>query len=48
MNFFTSMIIQLYKQGTYSDKDLPDFVTCGWLTTDQYKELTGKDYVAAT
>lgn len=48
MDFFTNMVIQYYKQGVYDDNDLPDFINCGWLTSDQYKELTGKDYVAST
>ncbi|WP_226466581.1 XkdX family protein, partial [Bacillus subtilis] len=35
---------QFYKWECYTDDDIKKYVDIGWITTDQYKEVTGKDY----
>ncbi|QHM03422.1 XkdX family protein [Bacillus subtilis] len=37
-------IKQFYKWECYTDDDIKKYVDIGWITTDQYKEVTGKDY----
>lgn len=39
-------IKELYRLHYYNDEDLPIFVQVGWITADEYKAMTGKDYVA--
>lgn len=36
----------MYKLGGYSDEDIADFVIAKNIDSDQYKLITGKDYVA--
>ena len=40
------MVIQFFKQGFYNADDMKLFVQVQWITTEQYKETTGIDYVA--
>lgn len=40
------IVKDLYKRGYYEDSDLPIFVEVGYITADEYKELTNKDYAA--
>lgn len=40
------VVKMLYKNGYYRDDDLPLFIEVGWLTADDYQELTGHEYVA--
>lgn len=39
-------VMELYRLHYYNDEDLPIFVQVGWITADEYKAMTGKDYVA--
>lgn len=48
MNIFNSLVKQYYQAGIYQKKNLPVFIQCGWITTDDYKSLTGEDYVVPT
>lgn len=40
------LVKDFYKRGFYKDTNLPIFVEVGYITAEEYKELTGKDYVA--
>lgn len=40
------LVIRFYNQKIYKDEDLPIFVRVGWISANDYKELTGKNYVA--
>lgn len=40
------LVKQYYHLGLYKDEDLNLFVSVNWITAADYKELTGKDYVA--
>lgn len=35
-----------YEKGIYTKEDVSQFVKAGMITADQYKEITGEDYVA--
>ena len=48
MDIFNELIKQYYKAGLYTIDDLPLFVQVGYISKDDYKQLTGKDYVAPT
>lgn len=48
MDIFNTLIKQYYKAGLYTIDDLPLFIQCGWITADDYKTLTGDDYVVPT
>ncbi|MCT3055827.1 XkdX family protein [Leuconostoc citreum] len=39
-------ILDYYKMGLYADDNMKVFVRAGYITTDQFKTATGKDYVA--
>lgn len=39
------LVIKFYKQGIYKNENLPLFVRVGWLSEEDYKDLTGIDYV---
>ena len=41
------LVIRFYKQGLYKEADLPVFVRVDWISKEDYKDLTGKDYDAA-
>lgn len=38
------VVISLYKKGLYTNETFRKFVRVGWVTTEQFKETTGKDY----
>lgn len=42
------MIIQFFNMGFYNAEDMKLFVQVQWITSEQYKEITGVDYVVAT
>lgn len=33
-----------YDMGKYSDEQVKVFVKAGWITEEQYKEITGEEY----
>lgn len=35
----------MYSIGVYKDSDVADFVGWGRINEDQYKKITGKDYI---
>ena len=37
-------LIDLYKKKLYTDETFKKFVRVGWITPEQFKETTGKDY----
>lgn len=39
-------VLNYYKMGLYTDDNMKVFVLAGYITTDQFKTATGKDYVA--
>lgn len=41
------LVIKYFKMGIYKVDDLPLFVSAAFITADQYKEITGEEYVAA-
>lgn len=41
------MVLRYYKKGFYTDSDVKEFVAAKNLTTDEYKQITGKEYGAA-
>lgn len=40
------LVIQFYKEGLYTTDDMKLFVEVQWISADEYKQLTGTDYVA--
>jgi hypothetical protein len=38
------VVIDLYKKKLYIDETFKKFVRVGWITPEQFKETTGKDY----
>lgn len=38
------VVIDLYKKGLYTDETFKKFVRVIWITPEQFKETTGKDY----
>lgn len=41
----SDMVLQFYKQGFYDSSDMKLFVQVSWITPEQYKDVTGIDYV---
>lgn len=37
--------IKYYKMGLYNDEQLAKFVKLKYVSKEEYKELTGKDYI---
>ena len=37
-------VIKWYKEGRYTNDNFKLFVRCGWVTSEQYKEVTGVEY----
>ncbi|MCK8097960.1 XkdX family protein [Bacillus sp. 2CMS4F] len=37
-------IKQFYEWKCYTDEKVQEYVEIEWITTEQYKEITGKDY----
>lgn len=42
-----SIFKMYYPKGYFTVQQCKDAVFVGWLTADQFKEITGQDYVAA-
>lgn len=42
------VIKMLYENGYYQNNDLPLFIEVGWLTADDYQQMTGTEYVPST
>lgn len=40
------LLKKYYDMGIYNDENMKLFVACGWITSDEYKEITGSIYVA--
>lgn len=41
-----TFIIDYYKLGLFTKQDMQEFVKVGFISSDQYKQATGEDYVA--
>lgn len=41
-----NLLKRYYDMGIYNDENMKIFVACGWLTADEYREITGSIYVA--
>lgn len=41
-----NLLKKYYDMGLYNDENMKIFVACGWLTADEYQEITGSIYVA--
>ncbi|MCT0040307.1 XkdX family protein [Weissella confusa] len=39
------LVIQFYNECFYDAEKMKLFVKVGWLTSEQYQEVTGSDYV---
>ena len=39
------LVIQFCNEGFYDAEKMKLFVKVGWLTSEQYQEVTGSDYV---
>ena len=48
LNIFKNLAMQFYHKGWYSTSVIASFVQCGALTADDYKEITGDNYVTQT
>lgn len=41
-----ALVIRYYNKGLYNAEDIKLFVRVAWISAEDYKELTGTDYVA--
>ena len=41
-----AIVKRYYDKGIYSNEDVKKFVLAGKITPEQYKEITGEDYIA--
>ncbi|WP_069838919.1 XkdX family protein [Bacillus sp. F56] len=41
-------IKQFYKWKCYTDEKIREYVRIEWITKEQYKEITGKDYLTSS
>ena len=39
-----NLVKKYYEQGLWSKKRVRDAVLKGWITADEYKEITGEEY----
>lgn len=46
LNIFKILATQFYQENFYDKAVIKSFVLCGALNADDYKEITGDDYVA--
>lgn len=46
LNIFKNLASQFYQEKLYDKAVIKSFVLCGALNADDYKEITGDDYVA--
>lgn len=47
-NIYKILVPQFFKVGIYVNSDVAYFVQLGWLTDQDFKDITGDDYVAPT
>lgn len=47
-NIYKILVPQFFKAGIYVNADVAYFVQLGWLTGQDFKDITGDDYVAPT
>ena len=45
---YRTLVTQFYQSQMYGKADVAYFVQLGWLTDQDYKEITGDKYVAPT
>lgn len=41
-----AIVKRYYDKGIYSNEDVKKFVLAGKITPEQYKEITGEEYIA--
>lgn len=41
-----NLLKKYYDMGIYTDENMKVFVACGWITPEEYQEITGKPYKA--
>lgn len=41
-----NIVKRYYDKGIYSNEDVKKFVLAGKITPEQYKEITGEEYIA--
>lgn len=41
-----ALLKKLYDEGRLPKENLKNAITYGWITPEQYKEITGEDYTA--
>jgi uncharacterized XkdX family phage protein len=46
MSIWNSMLKKMYGKGKATKESLKNAVIRGWITADEYKEITGEEYVA--
>lgn len=47
-DIYRNLVTQFYQSKMYGKADVAYFVDLGWLTEQDYKEITGDSYVAPT
>lgn len=47
-DIYRTLVTQFYQANIYSKVDVAYFVQLGWLTGQDFKDITGDDYVAPT
>ena len=47
-DIYRTLVTQFYEAKMYGKTDVAYFVQLGWLTDQDYKEITGDNYVAPT
>lgn len=45
-NIYKLLVTQFFKAGIYVNSDVAYFVQLGWLNGQDFKDITGDDYVA--
>ena len=46
MSIWNSMLKKMYGKGKATKESLKNAVIRGWITADEYKEITGEEYAA--
>ena len=41
-----NLLKRYYDMGIYTDENMKVFVACGWITPEEYKQITGSVFVA--
>ena len=47
-DIYRTLVTQFYQSQIYDKADVAYFVQLGWLNAEDYKEITGDNYVAPT